>query len=76
MGKCRNNIISSLGQKIDVEFISIYDKNEINQKKGFVFFTDSSVEWSQSILKLFYFTNSYQKEVEFKKGVSVINCEL
>ena len=74
--KCRNNIISSLGQKIDVEFISIYDKNEINQKKGFVFFTDSSLVCSQSILKLFYFTNSYQKEVEFKKGVSVINCEL
>ena len=73
--KCKENIISVLSYDIEVEFISVLNKNEINQKKGFAFFTDSSVYWNDCILKLFYFTNSYEKEVEFKKGVSVINCE-
>ena len=55
-------------------FLNDIAENKLPENR--VFFTDSSVEWSQSILKLFYFTNSYEKEVEFKKGVSVINCEL
>ncbi len=73
---CKNSIIDSLVTKFDIQFKSITSKKQINDKKGFVFYTDSSVIWDDNILKLFYFTNSYEREIVFKKNVSVINCEV
>ena len=72
---CKNSIIDSLNTKFDIHFKSITNKKEIVDRRGFVFYTDSSVTWNENMMKLFYFSNSYEKEVTFKKNVSVINCE-